>query len=298
MNWAWETPLPPTPKLVLMKLADAADDDDFCFPSVPVVAAKSSVSERTAQRILHDLTHDGYIVVEQRFRENGARTSNGYRLRVGWYPVNLAPAPVTDDTPPVTPVSGGRCHPCHHPGDTGDGGTITEPPIYPTPQPPPTERREVNARPASDVREGRRDLCFPGSVSEAQQRALARQLDGLSQEIAQQVLDELEGRMNAAPIRDPIGYGARLIERARRGEFRPGIGRAVAKRRQVDEHGDRARFELQTSADPRASATVQRLPECFRIAAELVRQGARAEPNRSDAIAHPPCDRGPSHDSS
>jgi hypothetical protein len=296
MNWAWDTLLPPTPKLVLMKLADAADDDDFCFPSIPLVAAKSSVSERTVQRILHDLTRDGYIVVEQRFRENGARTSNGYRLQVGWYlPVKLAPAPVTHDTPPVTPVSGGRCHPCHHPGDTGDGVTTTEPVIYPTLQPPPAGR-EVNADPASGVGEGRRDLCFPGSVSQAQQRALARQFDGLSRETAQEVLDELAGRMNATQIRDPVGYGARLVERARRGEFRPGIGRAVAKRRHVDEHGDRARFESRTSIDPQAGATVQRLPECFRNAAELVRQGARAEPNRSDAIAQSPCDRRPSHD--
>src|SRR4029434_7049172 len=100
MNWAWETPLPPTPKLVLMKLADAADDDDFCFPIVPLVGAKSSVSEGTAQRILHDLTCDGYIVVERRFRENGARTSNGYRLRVGGSPPSNWHRPLSPMTPP------------------------------------------------------------------------------------------------------------------------------------------------------------------------------------------------------
>ena len=61
INWAWDAPLPPTPKLVLMKLSDAADDNDFCFPSIPHVAAKSSVSERTVQRILQDLTREGYM---------------------------------------------------------------------------------------------------------------------------------------------------------------------------------------------------------------------------------------------
>lgn len=111
MNWAWETPLPPTPKLVLMKLADEANDDYFCFPGIPHVAAKSSVSERTAQRILQDLTRDGYISVEQRFRKDGARTSNGYRLRVGWYPPsNCHRPPEVGDTGPVTSVTGGpRC---------------------------------------------------------------------------------------------------------------------------------------------------------------------------------------------
>ena len=206
INWAWDAPLPPTPKLVLMKLADAADDNDFCFPSIPHVAAKSSVSERTVQRILQDLTREGYMSVEQRFREDGSRTSNGYRLRVGWYPpVKLSPAPDTGDTGVVTSVSGGRCHPCHHPGDTGVRVTITEPPINPTPQPPPAEDREVDGCPASGDVNGRRDLCFPGSVSEAQRRALAQQLGSLSQEIAQQVLDELAGRMKTARIRDPIG---------------------------------------------------------------------------------------------
>jgi len=38
MNWAWRQGLPPTPKLVLMALADAADDHGVCWPSVTTLA--------------------------------------------------------------------------------------------------------------------------------------------------------------------------------------------------------------------------------------------------------------------
>ncbi|MGB5741636.1 MAG: helix-turn-helix domain-containing protein, partial [Sedimenticolaceae bacterium] len=34
MNWAWRQTLTPTLKLVLMALADSADDQGVCWPSV------------------------------------------------------------------------------------------------------------------------------------------------------------------------------------------------------------------------------------------------------------------------
>ena len=34
MNWAWHQGIKPVPKLVLMVLADAADDQGVCWPSV------------------------------------------------------------------------------------------------------------------------------------------------------------------------------------------------------------------------------------------------------------------------
>ncbi|MGB5255148.1 MAG: helix-turn-helix domain-containing protein, partial [Sedimenticolaceae bacterium] len=47
MNWAWRQALTPTLKLVLMALADAADDQGVCWPSVSTLAKKCSVSTRT-----------------------------------------------------------------------------------------------------------------------------------------------------------------------------------------------------------------------------------------------------------
>jgi len=80
MNWAWTLGLPPAPKLVLMALADEADDTGFCFPSQARVARKSSVSDRTVRRIVATLCALGYLSVEQRFNRHRGRTSNGYRL--------------------------------------------------------------------------------------------------------------------------------------------------------------------------------------------------------------------------
>ena len=43
MNWAWQQLLKPVPKLVLMALADAADDEGVCWPSVATLASKVGV---------------------------------------------------------------------------------------------------------------------------------------------------------------------------------------------------------------------------------------------------------------
>jgi hypothetical protein len=55
MTWAWSVHLSPTPKLVLMVLADEADDDGYCFPSQRRLAAKCSITDRTVRRVLLEL---------------------------------------------------------------------------------------------------------------------------------------------------------------------------------------------------------------------------------------------------
>ena len=55
MNWAWYQDLKPVPKLVLMALADAANDQGTCWPSVATIAAKVGVSTRTVQRVIQTL---------------------------------------------------------------------------------------------------------------------------------------------------------------------------------------------------------------------------------------------------
>ncbi len=47
MNWAWQQKLSPTPKLILMALADAANDFGVFWPSVSAVATKCCISIRT-----------------------------------------------------------------------------------------------------------------------------------------------------------------------------------------------------------------------------------------------------------
>jgi len=146
MHWAWSLALPPTPKIVLLALADEANDDGYTFPSVTYLARKCSLGDRTVQRVLRRLTSDRYVSVEHRFRRDHARTSNGYRLAINNPPSNCHRPPDNGDTGVMTSVTGGRCQPCHRGGVSGDGGTTTTYPcIDPIPQQLPVQRTTVSA---------------------------------------------------------------------------------------------------------------------------------------------------------
>ena len=80
MNWAWGRRLKPTAKLVLMSLADAADDHGVCWPSVPTLARKCCISTRTVQRIIGELVDAGLLRAQPRFRQDRSRSSNRYCL--------------------------------------------------------------------------------------------------------------------------------------------------------------------------------------------------------------------------
>jgi hypothetical protein len=99
MNWAWRQALTPTLKLVLMALADAADDQGICWPSVSTPAKKSTVSTRTVRRSLRVLIDSGMLIAETRQRRDGSSTSNRYRLLIVGGD-NLSPPCETGDTRP------------------------------------------------------------------------------------------------------------------------------------------------------------------------------------------------------
>lgn len=80
INWALELSIPPTPKLVLVVLADYADEYGYAFPGGATIARRASISERTLTRVLADLEENGYLERERRSLLNGNRTSDGYRL--------------------------------------------------------------------------------------------------------------------------------------------------------------------------------------------------------------------------
>ena len=97
MNWAWRHTLTPTLKLVLMGLADAADDQGVSWPSVSTLARKCTVSTRTVQRSLRILIDGGLLIAEPRQRRDGSSTSNRYRLVMEGDDI-LSPAHEAGDT--------------------------------------------------------------------------------------------------------------------------------------------------------------------------------------------------------
>ena len=68
-------------RAVYLYLHDRADAEGKCWPGVKRIASDLHLSRRTAQRALADLERAGYIKRDERFRENGSRTSNLYTVR-------------------------------------------------------------------------------------------------------------------------------------------------------------------------------------------------------------------------
>ena len=62
--------------LVLLAMADFADDAGICWPSVATVAKKARMSDRNARRVIRKLEGDGYL---RTFPSSG-RKSNKYQI--------------------------------------------------------------------------------------------------------------------------------------------------------------------------------------------------------------------------
>ncbi|UCQ12830.1 helix-turn-helix domain-containing protein [Edwardsiella tarda] len=70
----------PLRKLVLLKLADNANDQGECWPSIPYLAATCEMSERSVQNHIKWLHEQGFLWVEPRKSKNGGHQSNIYHL--------------------------------------------------------------------------------------------------------------------------------------------------------------------------------------------------------------------------
>lgn len=66
MAVAWASGLPPTDRLVLLALADWANDQNRCWPSMPRIAEKTGLDGRTARRVMQRLEAAGFITTERR----------------------------------------------------------------------------------------------------------------------------------------------------------------------------------------------------------------------------------------
>lgn len=62
-------------------LADRANKDGICWPSIPTISKDLKLSESTIRRALQDLRKAGIIRSEQRYRENGGNSSLLFALK-------------------------------------------------------------------------------------------------------------------------------------------------------------------------------------------------------------------------
>lgn len=61
MSLVWDISLPASEKIVLLALADNANDEGICWPSIATIARKSSKSERTVQAAIQSLKEAGLL---------------------------------------------------------------------------------------------------------------------------------------------------------------------------------------------------------------------------------------------
>lgn len=59
---AWQAPLRTAAKFVLVSLADQANDEGYCWPSIGKLCQRTALSERTVQAALNELVEGGYLI--------------------------------------------------------------------------------------------------------------------------------------------------------------------------------------------------------------------------------------------
>jgi hypothetical protein len=264
MTWAWKVELPPTPKLVLMALADEANDNGYCVPTLGHLAKKCSINERSVRRMIRVLTAGRYLVVQPRFH-NRARTSNGYQLAVDHPRTHRPGGQVAEVRGDGTALPGGSGHGRPEPPDTVVRATTDN--TFVSSNPLPQRRRDDaldGAYPdASETRCGD-GLCYPKGLSAVQRRAIGRLVSRLSADDAQAILDELTGRVERRTVSSPIGYCAGLVEAYRQGKFQPEVGPAIAERRAAARRGEAALADGVATSNEEMSARSCGIPASVR----------------------------------
>lgn len=230
MNWAWEQRLAPGPKLILMALADAADDDGICWPSVARVSSKCCVSTRTVQRVIQEFTAIDLLIVTSRFSATGRQKSNGYRLQFG----NRAHPDKLSLSVAVAQTEGGNLSGTGVTPDVRAGGdNIVSPlePLHESSEQPPLQSAPTSAN---------RKLHFPAGLAPDERAAAASIIRGIEHAASQALLDELCAALEDRTIRtSPLQWFRSLARRFHSGQFEPTGGvRVAARRKRLEEQAN------------------------------------------------------------
>lgn len=73
--------LPHRAKAVYMYLKDRSNKEGQCYPAIGTIAKELQLSRRTVERAVDDLVRAGLVTKEQRWRENGGRSSLLFTLK-------------------------------------------------------------------------------------------------------------------------------------------------------------------------------------------------------------------------
>lgn len=122
MTAVWSVQLPHTDKLVLLALADNANDEGTCWPSINTLRGKCGMDERTVRRVIDRLEAAGHLTqVHYLGRSSTFTVHPGQKVTPG-----TAPGLAQDPDPPGRRPGPLRAQDPDPPG-TAPGRTIIEP---------------------------------------------------------------------------------------------------------------------------------------------------------------------------
>ena len=106
MAQCWPLQMPPTPKAVLISLADNANDQGHCWPSLGTIAMRTCFSERAVQNAIKWLEDHGVVKAN---RTNGRHTT--YILAPNEYQPAQEMLGLVDDNPRTSSTPAGDAPP-------------------------------------------------------------------------------------------------------------------------------------------------------------------------------------------
>lgn len=151
MSLCWPLQMPPTPKAVLISLADNANDQGVCWPSIATISERTCFSERAVQNAIKWLESTGALQAD---RSNGRHTS-----------YTVTPKTYRQPTQDMHPAGDAPPHQMHHTpaGDAPDPRSRCVGP----PQEVPTNRKEPSLEPSRNRQvKARQEFVLPDWVSQ------------------------------------------------------------------------------------------------------------------------------------
>jgi len=82
LDKTYKSNLPSRAKQLMFYFINRANAEGTCFPSVGTIASDCGISERTIQRTMKVLLKEGFVIKENRYRDNGGQSSNLYKLQI------------------------------------------------------------------------------------------------------------------------------------------------------------------------------------------------------------------------
>lgn len=227
-------------KLVLVCIAEHADQEGKAFPGVTRIARQCCVSTRTVQRSLLQLKSLGLLEIFPRFHDR-SQSSNLYILRID---SDRAPS-LGRDGDKLTPHDMTAIHTPTQEVKGGDSD-VAQTKIFNHP---------FNQRISHE------ELEIPRVFDGRTMVDVFGLLDGLPRQVAQLLLDEIAGRSELVTIRNPIGYLSSLVRQHQDSTFEPALAQQYRQRRNkavemasAAEAAKKAERERRSKLDPERNA--------------------------------------------